>query len=232
MSGTPEAEVPPSLDELIAAHAAGTLPSAVAMAVATHLALSPASRRLYRAYEEAGGTLLEGIRPVDLGADSWARMAAMLDDGAPDGDGGDPAAPPRREPLAALHPSVAHLPRPLRDHLPRSLEDLAWRRFGGTTLSDLDLGVSDYRVSLINVRAGRAFPRHTHAGTELILVLDGGFRDESGHYVRGDLQIADPSVEHQPVADPGRDWLWLRVLDAKLTPTGRVGRLLGPSLEL
>src|SRR4051812_13058165 len=126
--GRPESgEVTPSLDELLAAHAAGTLPSPVALAVATHLALSPASRRLYRAYEEAGGTMLETIRPADLAAGAWARMAAMLD-----GEAGGDSSPQRHRaaaPAAALHPSVATLPRPLRDHLPPSLDDLAWRRF-------------------------------------------------------------------------------------------------------
>jgi hypothetical protein len=32
-------------------------------------------------------------------------------------------------------------------------------------------------------------------------------------------------VEHQPVAEPGEDWLWLRVLDASLRLTGPLGRL-------
>ena len=37
-------------------------------------------------------------------------------------------------------------------------------------------------------------------GTELTLVLAGGFSDETGHFLRGDLAEADASVDHRPVA--------------------------------
>ena len=39
---------------------------------------------------------------------------------------------------------------------------------------------------------------------ELTLVLRGAFKDESGHYRAGDIEITDDSVEHTPIADDGR----------------------------
>ena len=202
-----------TMDELLAAHAAGHLSPALALIVATHLALSPESRRRYRCFEAAGGVLLDRIEPVALAPDAWQRMLARLD--AEEG----------AKPALALTASWPRIPRPLRDHLPASPDAVAWRPLPNARAIDLDLGDPGFRTSLISVNAGRAFPRHGHAGRELILTLEGGFRDESGHYRRGDLQIAEAGEEHQPVADEGQDWLWLRVLDAPLRPVGEFAGL-------
>jgi putative transcriptional regulator len=212
----------PTHDELLAAHAAGRLPPPVALVVATHLALSPQARRRYRCFEAAGGALLDRIEPAPLASDAWERCRARLDEGG----AGEPTRPePRPAPAGRGDPTI---PRPLRDHLPVAPDELRWRRSGNASAVDLDLGtIGDYRTTLIRVCAGTEFPRHGHGGLELILTLAGGFRDESGRYLRGDLQIADPETEHQPVAEPGEDWLWLRVLDAPLRLSGPLGRLKG-----
>jgi putative transcriptional regulator len=208
----------PALDELLAAHAAGRLPLALGLIVATHLALSPASRRRYRCFEDAGGVLLHGLQPAELASDAWARVAARLD---------EPEPPSTPSPASAM----PDLPRPLRDFVPPAPDRLRWRRFGSTELADLPLESDGFRTSLITVRAGQAFPRHGHAGIELALVLSGSVHDESGHHLPGELLISDPSVEHQPVAGKDQDWLWLRVLDAPLRLTGpfaEVRRRLSP----
>jgi putative transcriptional regulator len=66
----------------------------------------------------------------------------------------------------------------------------------------------------------------------LTLVLAGGFSDASGHYLKGDVAVADPSVDHRPVADAGADCLCLAVTDAPLRLTGRFGRYLNAFLRL
>lgn len=209
----------PTLDELLAAHAAGRLPAPLSLAVATHLALSPASRERYRQLEAVGGVLLDQLEPAPLAPDAWDRLRARLDEAAGEERRGEPVLPP----AGPLH----RIPRPLRDLLPPALEHLPWRRLGHAAAADLPVDPGPgYRTTLIRVDAGHAFPRHTHGGLEVILVLEGGFRDESGRYRRGDLQIADASVEHQPVAEEGEDWLWLRVLDAPLRRTGPLGRIV------
>ena len=50
--------------------------------------------------------------------------------------------------------------------------------------------------------------------------------------MRGDVAEADPSVNHQPVADPGEDCICLAVTDAPLRLTGPFGRLLNPFLRI
>ena len=75
-------------------------------------------------------------------------------------------------------------------------------------------------------------PRHTHDGSELTLVLTGGFTERGNHFLRGDVAVADSSVDHCPVADPGEPCLCLAVTDAPLRLTGPFGRLLNPFVRI
>lgn len=215
----------PSVDELLMAHAAGRLPEPVALAVATHLALCPAVRARYAAYEAVGGALLESLPPAELAPDAWQRLLGRLDE--------LPDAAPEAEARGEALPAVGHrLPRPLRDYLPGPLEALRWRSYGSAAEVELPVRAPGYRATLIRVRAGKAVPQHTHEGNELTVVLEGGFHDERGHYRRGDLVIADASVDHKPVADAGEDCLCLAVTDAPLRLTGMFGRFLNPFIRI
>jgi putative transcriptional regulator len=91
---------------------------------------------------------------------------------------------------------------------------------------------SSFRTRLMRIKSGTAMPAHTHEGIELTLVLAGGFSDETGHFLRGDLAEADATIDHRPVADPGEDCLCLAVTDAPLRLTGPIGRLLNPFLRI
>ena len=130
--------------------------------------------------------------------------------------------------------SAAHraCPLPLRDYVPLPLDGLPWRRLGAAATYEIDTGSSEYQTLLIKVRAGRAVPRHTHGGDELTVVLEGAFSDHGGHYRRGDLLVADGTVDHQPLADDDADCLCLAVSQGPLRLTGPLLRLLNPLLNL
>jgi putative transcriptional regulator len=209
---------PFTLDDLVMGHAAGTLPEPVALAVATHLALSPQSRPLYRWCETVGGVLLDAIEPEPLTSDSWDRMASRL---------GEAIEPPLSAP-----PADPRIPVPLRAYVSGSLEQLRWRNLGNAAEAELPVAAAGFRTSLLRVRAGKAVPQHTHEGHELTVVLEGAFSDGVGRYRRGDLAIADPALDHRPIAEEGVDCLCLAVTDAPLRLTGRLGRLLNPFLRI
>jgi putative transcriptional regulator len=209
------------LDDLLVAHAAGKLAEPVALVIATHLALSPASRLRYRRYEAVGGVLLEAIEPEPVAADSWERLAARLDDEI------EP-----REPSPEDLQCAAALPAPLRPYVPGSLDELKWRSYGAAAEADLITDAGGFRTRLIRVKAGRAVPRHTHSGSEITVVIEGAYHDELGRFGRGDIEIADDTVDHQPVAEEGRDCLCLAVTDAPLRLTGPITRFLNPFLRI
>ena len=55
-------------------------------------------------------------------------------------------------------------------------------------------------VKLIKMDPGTSVPLHSHNGKEYILVLDGSFCDEYGEYNKGDMQINDQQIKHNPTA--------------------------------
>ena len=75
-------------------------------------------------------------------------------------------------------------------------------------------------------------PRHTHRGLELTLVLTGAYCDAANCFERGDIQIADPTTDHQPVAQAGEDCICLVALEAPIWFTGPIGRLANPFVKL
>ena len=158
--------------------------------------------------------VLETLEAETLPEDALDRVLARVE--AAGGDEMEAAPAP-----VAGDPRV---PAPLRDYLPGDLKSLKWKKRGAFGEVALLPEFSGYKTRLMRIKGGTTLPRHTHEGRELTLVLSGGFSDSAGHYLPGDLALADTSVDHQPIADPGEDCLCLAVTDAPLRLTGAVGR--------
>jgi putative transcriptional regulator len=207
-------------DALLAAYVAGTLAEPARLLVRSHLDLSPDNRGFVRDLETAGGRMLDDIAPMAL-SDRDGMLASILS---------LPPAP-AAAPGDLLIAEPTRLPAPLHDFIGRDVEALPWK----TRLP----GFREYRVaeedgcvaSLLWIRAGQAMPTHTHHGTELTLVLEGGFSDLDGHFVRGDVAYADDDVDHRPIADEGEDCLCFAVTEGSLRLTGPVGRFFAPFIR-
>ncbi len=208
--------------DLLVSYAAGSMAEPVALLVATHLALCPECRAEVERLEGVGGVLLEQLESVPVNDGSLERLLDRLGDSAI-----EDCPPPRVD--TTTEPRV---PQPLRGYLGTSLDALPWQSFRGLEKVELLSDRQNYRTRLMRIKAGTAMPLHSHEGSELTLVLAGGFSDHDGHYLPGDFATADPSVNHRPVADPGEDCLCLAVTDAPLRLTGPFGRLLNPFLRI
>ncbi|MGH6880412.1 ChrR family anti-sigma-E factor [Hypericibacter sp.] len=205
-------------EELLLAYASGSLPEPQALLVATHMALCPSCRLAVEAYEALGGSLLEALNPEPLSVTSRQQLLGRLPRGA------TLSAPPAlRPPSPSTRPA---LPEPLRGYIGGSLDKVAWRRQGSAHEARLLPNPAGFVTQLLQTRAGGSIPRHTHEGTELTLVLAGGFSDEVGRYLAGDVAMTDGSITHRPVADADEDCLCLIVRDAPLRFTGAVGFIL------
>lgn len=210
----------PINDEFLLDYAAGTATEPIALIVASHAALNPASRKALSQLEATGGALLQTIEPVSVDGTALDRALARLDE--------MPYRPPHAAPAGD-----SLLPPALRAYVPRGIDALPWRkRFGGLAEAELPCGSGErYKVSLLRIGAGRSIPRHTHRGEEMLLVLKGGFSDEHGHYVRGDVCFADESVDHRPVADQDGECLCLAVTEGPIRLKGLLGFFLSPFLR-
>jgi putative transcriptional regulator len=85
---------------------------------------------------------------------------------------------------------------------------------------------------LLYIPAGQPVPDHGHRGTELTLVLQGAFRDESDRFGPGDLEIANEEVNHQPIAELGADCICLAATDAPLRFNGILARMAQPFFRI
>jgi putative transcriptional regulator len=207
-------------DDMLLAHASGAGDEAVSLIVGTHLALCPQCRGKVAKMEALGGAILSDIPPEQVSDSALQSVMARL----------DLASVKKPAPLAAP-PKPFAAPEPLRSYLGSDLDRVRWTSVGpGISYKPL-FRRATARAQLIRSRPGRGVGTHTHGGEEFTLVLSGGFTDTTGHYRRGDLQSADPSLLHRPLADAGEDCVVLAVNDAPLkfrsAAVGLLGKLFG-----
>lgn len=195
----------PALNGLLASYAAGTLGAPLHALIAAHLALKPDNRRFVRALEVLGACEIDSVKPVALNRrdEMLARIFASDAKLNPHSSWSDPVVP---QPIAALIGG-----------------DLAAVKWKAVLPGIRECRISNDRhgeASLLWIKPGKMMPSHTHGGSEVTLVLKGGFTDSTGHYRRGDIAIADSDVDHRPQADDDEDCICFAVSEAPLRLTG------------
>lgn len=213
MRGAPDHHPP---DDMLAAYAAGGSPDGEGLLVATHLALCPVCRAVCDGYDALGGALLANAEAAPLPDAALEAVLARLDEPAP---AKAPSPPPS---------GPGDVPMPLRAVTGR-LKDVPFRRVApGIRRWDLPISTKQAPVALVGVRPNLAIPPHRHAATERGLVLTGGFTDEVGHFVRGDVCVRGPdeAEPHRQRIDDGEECVILMVDDGPKLPTTAVGRVV------
>jgi len=211
-------------EALLMAYAAGTLPEAFGLAIATHVSMCDTCRAHVESYEAVGGSVLEGAGTVDLAPSSFADTLALI--------GSDLLSAPEPMGPEAEIDSVREVPGPLHDYIGGTLADVKWRSVGmGVKQAVLETG-GEGTARLLYIPAGMAMPDHSHRGTELTLVLRGAFRDDEDYFGPGDIEVADDTHHHTPVADISEDCICLAVTDAPLKFSRLLPRLAQPFLRI
>ena len=200
-------------EPLLMGYAAGTLPEAFNLVVATHITMCDDCRAALAEYDAVGGEVMLDSDPVTLAEDALAATMAKIESGF---------GVPKPAPVRARN-SV--FPGPLQDYVSGDIDSLKWRKVGGG-VSQLVLKTSDdASVRLLRIPAGTAVPDHGHRGTELTLVLQGAFTDEHDRFGAGDVEVANEDMHHTPIAEAGMDCICLAATDAPLRFNGIVPRL-------
>ena len=206
-------------EQLLIAYAAGASGEAVSLLVATHLALCRDCRRAVAQAEHAGGALLDSLEPAPLSESALANVMSRLN-----GAEAKPASPP------SVHKTFK-APEPLRSYLGGDLDSVDWIVVTRGLSYRPVLKRKYANAQLVRSKPGHGISLHTHRGEEFSLVLTGGYSDATGHYVRGDVQIATPDLTHHPVADAGEDCVTLAVANAPLAfrnpLVGLLAKLMG-----
>ncbi|MDW5315860.1 ChrR family anti-sigma-E factor [Rhizobium sp. PL01] len=206
-------------DDMLMSYAAGTLSEGWSIGVATHLPFCPDCRRRLAEFENIGGFFLECQDADNNAVSGWEDMKNRIE--RPDESGNTHVI--RRDPL---------LPNPLLSYV-EAAGGLRWRSLGRGA-SQMKIPTSDPGtvVRLLKIPAGKPVPEHSHRGCELTLVLAGSFGDSVSVFNRGDVELADDELTHQPKAAPGEDCICLAITEAPLRFTSRIVRLLQPLLGI
>lgn len=190
-------------DAVLMAYAAGTLPEAFNLIVASHVSLCDECRARSESFEVVGGELLDRDTRADLSEDCLAATLALIEGGAP-----------QEEKQITVDGGV--LPQPLQNYVGGDLDAIKWKPVGMGVKQAILPTSKDATARLLLIPAGMAMPDHGHHGTEMTMVLKGAFQDEDDYFARGDVEIADSDMHHTPVADIHEDCICLAVTDAPL----------------
>jgi putative transcriptional regulator len=204
-------------DALLMGYAAGSLPEAFSLVVATHVSLCDDCRAQLAAFEAVGGAVNEE-EDAPMSQDALENCLARLSQAA----AGEPARPSRR----------GILPGPLAAYVGGDISAVKWKTLGSGVRQAILPTAQGSSARLLYIPAGKAVPGHGHRGLELTLVLQGAFSDADGRYGVGDVEIASEAVEHTPMAEMGLDCICLAATDAPLKFRGLFPRLLQPLFRI
>ena len=208
----------PSTD-LLMEYGAGTLPVAQAACVSAHLNYCNKCRCSHEQMQSIGGALLESLTPVTVAESVLDNVLARLDDPAP---------------LSFDHKAPGQtLSSLLQRVINGDFSQLVWKKVTKSlSISYLSTGDGAHEFALYRIAAGGRIPEHRHGGSEMTLVLEGGFSDGHGSYHPGDFVYHHGEDCHAPVAFESEDCICLAVLDAPLRFTGWQYRWMNPFLQL
>ena len=107
-----------------------------------------------------------------------------------------------------------------------NLNDIDWKTlYKGFKEFNIPVNDND-SVKLIKMDPGTSVPLHSHNGKEYILVLNGSFCDEYGEYNKGDMQINDQKIKHNPTACNSDGCICLSITENDVVFFGKYGSAL------
>lgn len=212
-------------DAMLLSYASGSLTESWALGVASHLAYCGECRTTVAQYENIGGALLDETEPAELSVGALDNVLARLSD------------EPELNIPANDHRPI--LPSPLWNYVKtesqtgQGMDGLPWQRLGVGAYHLPLLSSGKFTTArLLRIPANMPVPEHGHNGSELTLVLSGGFTDATGHFLPGDIEETDETIVHTPHADPGEDCIVLAITDAPLRFSNWWARLAQPMIGI
>ncbi len=205
-----------TVDALMAYYVAGALPKPVRVLVEAHMEMRDTNRYYLRDLEILAGNALERLDPEPFSDRQRCLDTIFASQGFSD-----------KTLTTKTREKSSIIPDAIFNYLGMEENDIAWRTklpgFKECVVGNLD----GCEVSFFWLRPGRAVPAHTHKGVEIFLVLDGAFNDRRGRFARGDISVADDSVDHRPIAEKDRPCIGFSVVDQPLKFTGSLTQLIG-----
>ena len=207
-------------------YALGNLDSRFDTVLRAHLAVCSSCRDSVKLAEQFGGELLATLTPDEsIGCDAGSARSIC------DNHEQQPASSHvvSRAADIAVGDDIEQF---VNTFLDSSLDALPWRGIGkGLKLCRLGT-TEDVRLWMLRGAPGTVLPEHTHAGSELTLVLKGSYFCGNRIYGPGDIEDADESTEHQPVITRDGECICLAATEGPLRFRGWLPRALQPLIGI
>ena len=205
-------------DYLMMAYSSGNLPEAFSIAVAAHITMCDECRISMESFNAVGGALLETQSDIAIGPEALEKTLEKI---AASG----PVEKVKNRPKADF-------PAPLADYIGDSLDSIEWQPIGMGVKQSILSTSSEATARLLYIPPGTVMPDHSHSGIEMTLVLKGAFADETEYFAQGDIEIADESTNHTPVAADGTPCICLAVTEAPLKFRKIFHRMIQPLMRI
>ena len=203
---------------MMMAYASGNLPEAFSIAVAAHISMCDECRISMESYNAVGGALLERQNNVRISPEAWQKTLNKISENVSTEEDSKPA--------------KTDLPTPLPDYIGESLDAIDWQPIGMGVKQSILSTSKEATARLLYIPPGTAMPDHSHSGVEVTLVLRGAFADETEYFAKGDVEIADGSTNHTPVAADGSPCICLAVTEAPLKFRRFFHRVIQPLMRI
>ena len=223
-------------DEVISAllldYVTGALDRPLEILVETHISLNSQSAKQLRMLMQLGGVLLEECEPVSLSEGALDAVMREISDLEDADTHNQASATSMQDNIVSFTPpsnatSTKHLPRPLADYIPDLSCDKSWRRISkGLSQCRITFNGTEVEANIYRIAPGTAIPVHSHEGTEVTLVLAGGFTDETGAFGPGDIAIQETGATHKPVADDDGECIVFAINEGNIRLANPIGRVL------
>lgn len=223
-------------DEVISAllldYVTGALDRPLEILVETHISLNSQSAKQLRMLMQLGGVLLEECEPVSLSEGALDAVMQEISDLEDADTHNQASATSTQDNIVSFTPpsnatSTTHLPRPLADYIPDLSCDKSWRRISkGLSQCRITFNGTEVEANIYRIAPGTAIPVHSHEGTEVTLVLAGGFTDETGAFGPGDIAIQETGATHKPVADDDGECIVFAINEGNIRLANPIGRVL------
>lgn len=211
-------------EELVASYISGALDEASALVIASHLTLCRTCRHDAAIYEVMGGSMIESLPETPLGQDAFATTLARAKVASI-----STQIPATSSPAPTVHEI---LPAPLRRYVGGDLEAATWRALAPGIDHMPLIRNGETTARLLRIAPGKSLFSHSHDGAEFTLILKGDYTSRGQRYARGDIEMADESVNHRPVAGIDGFCICLTVIDGPLRFNNWLGRLLQPFIGI
>ena len=217
--------MPSTADDIagvMAAYSGGRLPVPLQLLIETRRAFSGSASESAFVADVIGGDALDDIEPIAISAELRSHLMVAISQYRA---GEDVCAEDAARAAGRGIQEILDLPEPIRSIALQQAGRGGWK-FAAPGVRRMEIAREGRTTAeLIRLEPGTGVPEHGHEGTEYTLVLTGAFHDGIHGYQKGELCIAGPDTDHQPVAQPGEVCIALAVTDAPLEFRGALGVL-------